>query len=190
MNPEPLGGESRAPARGVSCIGIAGPKLPTSAGTSLVMSSALALCLRVLRTMGVAGVTQEWARVLGAAARPWIDSSGERFVTRWLGDSAHETLALMARARGLDAQSGGIGFAVRTTGDDDAQWMQRLRDFSTVTPEELLAAAARSKNVLREKWDGLLSSELAALNFASRHLVIARAHHWLRRELGSLPVRC
>lgn len=138
MNPEPPGGESRAPARSVSCIGIAGPNLPTSAGTSLGMSSALALCLRVLGIIGVAGVMLEWARVLGAAARAWIDSTGERFVTTWLGDSANETLALMARARGLEAQSGGIGFAVRPTGDDDAQWMQRLRDFSTVTPEGCL----------------------------------------------------
>ncbi|MFK8399972.1 DEAD/DEAH box helicase [Pseudomonas sp. BGr12] len=144
-------------------------------------------------------VREEMKRVLGAAeACPFLDSVGQELldearccfnefalgrrslvdvgaktvVFTWRGDWTNDALAILLKRQGIQCESAGLLLEVESSSNNVREALQRVAESPAPLVTDLLADV---KNMVREKWDWVLPSELLAASFASTYLDIEGA---------------
>lgn len=113
-----------------------------------------------------------------------LDQGNQMILVTWLGDSANEAIACLLMARGLHASAGRLGVEVQRSGRSHEEIESILSDVAASPIPPLDKLLAKASNLVRQKWDGLLSPHLLHETYASSNLDLDGAKDWLR----SMPV--
>jgi ATP-dependent Lhr-like helicase len=114
-----------------------------------------------------------------------LDQGSQAILLTWLGDAANEAIACLLMSHGVQASTGRLGVEIQRASRSLEGIEDLLVDISSgpvVPVDELLANAS---NLLRQKWDGLLSPHLLRHSYASSNLNLDEALAWLRSTFES-----
>jgi ATP-dependent Lhr-like helicase len=133
------------------------------------------------------GEGREAFATLALADRLLLDQGSQTILLTWLGDAANEAIACILISRGVQASAGQLGVEIQRVGRSLEEVEGLLGDICsepTAPVDELLAKAG---NLVRQKWDGLLSPRLLGQSYASSNLDLDEALDWLRTTFESRP---
>lgn len=111
-----------------------------------------------------------------------FDRGTDVLLLSWLGDPANEAIACLLNAQGMAAQAGRLGVEIAKGGGGIEQVIKVLRSLSRAPappPEVLLKSA---KNLVTQKWDGLLPPRLLGRSYASLRMDLKEAADWLTQS--------
>lgn len=108
-----------------------------------------------------------------------IDQGGHVLLMTWLGDAANEAIACLVMSRGIRAYSGRLGVEITKGGKSMEDIEDALADIASEPAPTLDVLLAQAENLVREKWDYLLSPNLLRITYASSHLDIDEGLSWL-----------
>ncbi|POZ49699.1 DEAD/DEAH box helicase [Methylovulum psychrotolerans] len=97
----------------------------------------------------------------------------------WRGDRVMNTLALMLKQAGFQAENTGLSIIIKT--DNPEKVFEALHGLAVSPPPDPTALVAEVMNKRLEKWDALLPAELLAKNYSSHTLDVAGAHEFIKR---------
>jgi ATP-dependent helicase Lhr and Lhr-like helicase len=107
---------------------------------------------------------QEAYTQLKLGQRVLLDDGSTALVLTWLGDSANEALACLMIARGLNAAASRLGIEI-TKADKTLQDIEDgLIDAASEPPPPIDELFAKAENLMRQKWDHLLSPRLLRIS--------------------------
>ena len=118
-----------------------------------------------------------------------LDQGSQAILLTWLGDPANEAIACLLMSRGVHASTGRLGVEIQRAGRSLEMIEGLLADIGlrpAPPVDELLATAG---NLVRQKWDGLLSPHLLRHSYASSNLDLDEAVTWLRSTFESRSYR-
>lgn len=108
-----------------------------------------------------------------------LDQGSQAILLTWLGDAANEAIACVLMSRGVQASTGRLGVEIQRTG----RTLEELEDLMVNVASEHAPPAnellEKACNLVRQKWDGLLSPHLLRESYASSNLDINEALAWL-----------
>lgn len=113
--------------------------------------------------------------------RVLLDQGSQAILLTWLGDPANEAIACLLTARGVSAAAGRLGVEIQRAEwslDELADLLADIGQDDAPTTDDLLAKAG---NLVRQKWDELLSPKLLRETYASSNLGLEEAQAWLAR---------
>lgn len=161
---------------------------------------------RVRQRMRELYMTREAVPFLDATAQRFLDEGREAFdrlalqdhvlldqgsqviLVTWLGDAANEAIACLLMARNLHASAGRLGVEIQRSGRNLGEIESLLSDVASSPVLSLDELLAKAGNLVRQKWDGLLSPHLLHKTYASSNLDLDEANNWLRsRPLPAIP---
>lgn len=143
---------------------------------------------------------------------PFLDATGQRFLDEgraafralaldncilltqgahvilftWLGDSANEAIVCLLAARGLQASVGRLGVEIQRAGREPNEIQALLVDIGAQPAPSVDELLAKANNLVRQKWDALLSPHLLRETYASSNLALGEAVEWLRARAASI----
>lgn len=123
--------------------------------------------------------------ILALDERLLLDQGSHAILLTWLGDAVNEAIACLLMSHGVQAFTGQLGVEIQRAGRSIEEIKGLLALIATkpaVPVDELLAKAG---NLVRQKWDGLLSPNLLRQSYASSNLNLDEALFWLRTKFGS-----
>lgn len=109
-----------------------------------------------------------------------VDQGSQIVLVTWLGDAANEAIACLLMARDLHASAGRLGVEVQRSGRSLGEIESLLSDVASSPIPPLDELLAKASNLVRQKWDGLLSPHLLNETYASSNLDLDEARHWLQ----------
>lgn len=119
-----------------------------------------------------------------------VDQGSQIVLVTWLGDAANEAIACLLMARDLHASAGRLGVEVQRSGRSLGEIESLLSDVASSPIPPLDELLAKASNLVRQKWDGLLSPHLLNETYVSSNLDLDEARHWLQSTpLPAVP-RC
>jgi ATP-dependent Lhr-like helicase len=92
----------------------------------------------------------------------------------WRGDRIMDTLVLMLKLSGFNAEKTGLCIDIKTS--NPKMLFDSLRDLAASPPPEPMTLVAKVINKQLEKWDHLLPDGLLARNYASHTLDVVGGH--------------
>ena len=122
---------------------------------------------------------------LALADRLLLDQGSQAILLTWLGDAANEAIACLLTLKGIKASTGRLGVEIQRAGLSLDEIKNFLADISSEPVPPVDDLLAKASNLVRQKWDGLLSPHLLRQSYASSNLDIDRALAWLRATLES-----
>lgn len=122
---------------------------------------------------------------LGLRDRVLLDQGGQAILLTWLGDPANEAISCLLLARGVSAISGPLGVEIQRAGRSLEEIEDLMADLSLDAPPTTDELLSNSGNLLRQKWDALLSPKLLRASYASSHLNLDEALAWSQLTFGS-----
>jgi ATP-dependent Lhr-like helicase len=112
-----------------------------------------------------------------------LDQGSQMILVTWRGDSANEAIACLLMARGLHASAGRLGVEVQRSGMSHEEIESILVDVASSPIPPLDELLAKASNLVRQKWDQLLSPHLLHETYASSNLDLDEAKNWLASAL-------
>lgn len=109
-----------------------------------------------------------------------VDQGSQIVLVTWLGDAANEAIACLLMARDLHASAGRLGVEVQRSGRSLGEIESLLSDVASSPIPPLDELLAKASNLVRQKWDGLLSPHLLNETYVSSNLDLDEARHWLQ----------
>lgn len=109
-----------------------------------------------------------------------VDQGSQIVLVTWLGDAANEAIACLLMARDLHASAGRLGVEVQRSGRSLGEIESLLSDVASSPIPPLDELLAKASNLVRQKWDGLLSPHLLNETYVSSNLDLDQARHWLQ----------
>lgn len=109
-----------------------------------------------------------------------VDQGSQIVLVTWLGDAANEAIACLLMARDLHASAGRLGVEVQRSGRSLGEIESLLSDVASSPIPPLDELLAKAGNLVRQKWDGLLSPHLLNETYVSSNLDLDEARHWLQ----------
>lgn len=103
---------------------------------------------------------------LGLYERSFVDCAGEAIIFPWFGDRVMNTLVVQLMARGFDAVRDGV--AITIPGVQSERVRNEFRAIADAGVPDPVTLARKVRNKQTEKYDGFLSEDLLALDYASR----------------------
>jgi len=122
---------------------------------------------------------------LALADRVLLDQGSQAILLTWLGDSANEAIACLLMSRGVQAFSGRLGVEIQRAGRSLEEIEDLLADIGSEPAAPVDELLAKVGNLVRQKWDGLLSPHLLRESYASSNLDLDEALAWLQATLES-----
>ena len=122
---------------------------------------------------------REAFRTLKLTDTTMLDQGAHAQLITWQGDAVNEAIARLLTSKGIKAFSNRLGVEAERGGrsiDELAEDVRAMAGLSPPDPDELLDGAG---NLIREKWDHLLSERLLRTSYATLYLDIALAVQWL-----------
>lgn len=116
-----------------------------------------------------------------------LDQGSTVLVLTWLGDSANEALACLMMARGFHATPGRLGIEITKSGRTLVEIEDGLADAALDAPPSTDELLMNAENLVRQKWDGLLSPRLLRISYASLNLDLGEAVEWLSTKFVEQP---
>lgn len=113
-----------------------------------------------------------------------LDQDSQIILVTWRGDSANEAIACLLMARGLHASAGRLGVEVQRSGRSHEEIESILADVASSPVPPLDELLDRASNLVRQKWDPLLSPHLLHETYASSNLDLDEGKNWL----ASMPM--
>lgn len=126
--------------------------------------------------------------MLALADRLLLDQGSQAILLTWLGDAANEAIACLLMSRGVQAFTGRLGVEIQRAGRSLEEFENLLRDISQEPAPSVDELLANASNLVRQKWDGLLSPHLLRQSYVSSNLDIDEALAWLRATFKSWPI--
>ena len=117
---------------------------------------------------------------LALADRLLLDQGNHAILLTWLGDAGNEAIACLLMSRGVQAFTGRLGVEIQRAGRSLEEIEDLLRDIGSEPAAPVDELLAKASNLVRQKWDGLLSPHLLRQSYASSNLDIDEAVAWLR----------
>jgi len=117
---------------------------------------------------------------LALADRVLLDQGNHAILLTWLGDSANEAIACLLLSRGVQAFTGRLGIEIQRAGRSLEEIEDLLADIGSEPAPPVDELLAKASNLVRQKWDGLLSPHLLRESYASSNLDLDEALAWLR----------
>jgi len=96
----------------------------------------------------------------------------------WLGDRVMNTLVLMLKLAGFNAENVGLCIDIKTNNPE--KLFDVLGDLSASPPPDPMTLVANVINKQLEKWDNLLPDELLARNYSSHTLDVVGGHEAIK----------
>lgn len=127
---------------------------------------------------------RESFRALELEERLLLDQGSQAILLTWLGDSANEAIACLLMSRGIQASPGRLGVEIQRGGPSLGEIEDLLIDIGVDACPPIDRLLANASNLVRQKWDGLLSHRLLKESYASSNLSLEEALAWLRDRLG------
>lgn len=122
---------------------------------------------------------------LALADRLLLDQGSQAILLTWLGDAANEAIACLLMSRGVQAFTGRLGVEIQRAGRSLEEIEDLLADIGSEPAAPVDELLAKASNLVRQKWDGLLSPHLLRQSYASSNLDLDEALGWLRSRLQS-----
>lgn len=123
--------------------------------------------------------------VLALADRLLLDQGSHAILLTWLGDAANEAIACLLISRGVRAFAGRLGVEIQRAGRSLEEIEDLLAAIGSEPPAPVDDLLANASNLIRQKWDGLLSPHLLRQSYASSNLDLEEAMTWLRSTFQS-----
>lgn len=117
---------------------------------------------------------------LALADRVLLDQGSHAILLTWLGDSANEAIACLLLSRGVQAFTGRLGVEIQRAGCSLEEIEDLLTDIGSEPAAPVDELLAKASNLVRQKWDGLLSPHLLRESYSSSNLDLEEALAWLR----------
>ncbi len=108
-----------------------------------------------------------------------LDQGSQMILVTWRGDSANEAIACLLMARGLHASAGRLGVEVQQSERSHEEIESILADVASSPVPPLDDLLARASNLVRQKWDPLLSPHLLHETYARSNLDLDEGKNWL-----------
>lgn len=108
-----------------------------------------------------------------------LDQGSEMILITWLGDSANEAIACLLMERGLHASAGSLGVEVQRSEKRREEIESILANVASSPVPSLDELLAKASNLVRQKWDTLLSPHLLHETYASSNLALDEGKKWL-----------
>ncbi|MCE5232384.1 MAG: DEAD/DEAH box helicase [Mizugakiibacter sp.] len=124
---------------------------------------------------------------LALADRLLLDQGSQAILLTWLGDAANEAIACLLMSRGVQAFTGRLGVEIHRAGRSLEEIENLLADIGSEPAAPVDELLAKASNLVRQKWDGLLSPHLLRQSYASSNLDLDEALDWIRSTLESRP---
>jgi len=131
------------------------------------------------------GEGREAFATLALADRLLLDQGSQTILLTWLGDAANEAIACVLMSRGVQASTGQLGVEIQRAGRSLEEIGGLLGDICSEPAAPVDELLAKVGNLVRQKWDGLLSPRLLRQSYASSNLDIDEALAWLRATFES-----
>lgn len=122
---------------------------------------------------------------LALADRLLLDQGSQAILLTWLGDPANEAIACLLMSHGMQAFTGRLGVEIQRAGRSFEEIENLLADIGSEPVPNVNELLAKASNLVRQKWDGLLSPHLLRQSYASSNLDIDEAMGWLRATFES-----
>lgn len=122
---------------------------------------------------------REAFQTLNLADTAMLNQGAHAQLVTWQGDAVNEAIARLLTSKGIKAFSNRLGVEVERGGRSIDEVGGDIRAISGLTPPESDELLAGTGNLIREKWDHLLSERLLRRSYATLHLDIGRAGQWL-----------
>jgi ATP-dependent Lhr-like helicase len=116
---------------------------------------------------------------LALSNRVLLDQGSQAILLTWLGDSANEAIACLLMSRGVQAFTGRLGVEIQRAGRSIEEIEDLLTDIGSEPAAPVDELLAKASNLIRQKWDGLLSPHLLRESYASSHLDLDAALAWI-----------
>jgi ATP-dependent Lhr-like helicase len=129
------------------------------------------------------GEARQWFAAASLSEHQWRIDGGSILLFGWLGDTVHDTLALLLTARGLHASNEGA--AIRVFSTDQARFLTVLGEIGNGSVPEAKDLQIKPENAIREKWDWALPAELRLRSYISSHLDMTGAQNLARAILNT-----
>lgn len=110
----------------------------------------------------------------------YVEQGSEVMLLTWLGDDANEAIACLLSHQGFTAASSGPGVEVRKDKFSLEAVLKSLKSIAETAPPTLDMLLKNVRNLQREKWDWALPERLLRKTYASHHLDLEQAFHWIR----------
>jgi ATP-dependent Lhr-like helicase len=133
------------------------------------------------------GEGREAFATLALADRLLLDQGSQTILLTWLGDAANEAIACVLMSRGVQASTGQLGVEIQRAGRSLEEIEGLLGDICSEPAAPVDELLAKVGNLVRQKWDGLLSPRLLRQSYASSNLDLDEALDWLRTTFESRP---
>jgi ATP-dependent Lhr-like helicase len=114
-----------------------------------------------------------------------LDQGSQAILLTWLGDAANEAIACLLMMHGVQAATGRLGVEIQRAGRSLDEIEDLLADIGSKAAPSVDELLANARNLVRQKWDELLSQHLLRLSYASSNLNLDEAMNWLRSTLES-----
>lgn len=121
-------------------------------------------------------------KILALQNRELLDQGSQAILLTWLGDAANEAIACLLMSRGVQAFAGRLGVEIQRADRSLEEIEDLLADISSEAAPPLDELLAKANNLIRQKWDGLLSPHLLRETYASSNLDLDEALAWLSTE--------
>jgi ATP-dependent Lhr-like helicase len=102
-----------------------------------------------------------------------------------LGDAANEAIACLLMSHGVQASGGRLGVEIQRASRSLEEIEDLLGDIGSEPAAPVDELLAKASNLVRQKWDGLLSPHLLRQSYASSNLDLGEALAWLRATFES-----
>lgn len=112
-----------------------------------------------------------------------LDQGSQAILLTWLGDAANEAIACLLMSRGVHASTGRLGVEIQRAGRSLQEIEELLGDIGSEPAAPIDEMLTKVSNLVRQKWDGLLSPHLLRQSYASSNLDLNEALAWLRATL-------
>lgn len=116
--------------------------------------------------------------------RVLLDQGSQAILLTWLGDAANEAIACLLMSRGVHAFTGRLGVEIQRTGRSLEELEDLLADIGSEPAPALDELLTKATNLMRQKWDELLSPRLLQESYASSNLELEEAILWLRSNFA------
>lgn len=122
---------------------------------------------------------REAFKALALYDRVFLSQGSHVTLLTWLGDAANEAIACLLTAHGIHASASRLGVEIARPGRDMKEIESILVCVGAEPSPSIDELLAKATNLVRQKWDALLSPHLLRETYASSNLALDEAIKWL-----------